>query len=151
MNSIDQNTKEPLLQDTREQIIKELLPRHLGKRGMIWTAFLLIIAFVGLFFYIQQLKEGLSITAMRDYTTWGIYISNFVFFVAISLVGSLMSAILKLSNAKWQTPLTRISEIIAVAAIIFAAIVIIIDMGRPDRFLNVIFKLEFNHPLLGML
>jgi molybdopterin-containing oxidoreductase family membrane subunit len=73
---------------------------------------------------------------MRDYALWGIYISNFVFFVAVSLVGSLITAILRLSGVHWSTPLTRIAEIIAVAAIIMAGITIIIDMGRPDRMLN---------------
>jgi Ni/Fe-hydrogenase subunit HybB-like protein len=71
---------------------------------------------------------------MRDYASWGIYISNFVFFVAISLVGSLITAIFRLASVEWRTPLTRISEIIAVSAILFASIIIIVDMGRPERF-----------------
>lgn len=129
------------------QLNQDLLPRPFKIYGKIWTGTLIFLTLVGLFFYIQQLREGLSITAMRDYSTWGIYISNFVFFVAISLVGSLISAILKLSNAAWRTPLTRISEMIAVAAIIFAAIVIVIDMGRPDRFLNVIFRARIQSPI----
>ncbi len=95
----------------------------------------------------DQVRIGLGITAMRDYSTWGIYIANFVFFVAISLVGSLVSAILKLSGAQWRTPLTRISEMIAVASIIFAALVIIVDMGRPDRFLNVILHARIQSPI----
>ena len=73
---------------------------------------------------------------MRDYASWGIYISNFVFFVAISLVGSLITAVLRLTDVKWSTPLTRIAEIIAVSAITFASIIIIVDMGRPERFYN---------------
>lgn len=135
------------IQSKTDEIIQELMPRPFGKWGKIWTISLVAIALIGLFFYIQQLRQGLSITAMRDYSTWGIYISNFVFFVAISLVGSLISAILKLSGAKWATPLTRISEMIAVAAIIFAAIVIIVDMGRPDRFLNVIIHARLQSPI----
>ena len=131
-----------------ESIIQELLPRPFGPYGKLWTFALAVIALLGLFFYIQQIRQGLSITAMRDYSTWGIYISNFVFFVAISLVGSLISAILKLSKVHWQTPLTRISEMIAVAAIIFAGIIIIIDMGRPDRFLNVIFHARTQSPII---
>ena len=85
---------------------------------------------------------------MRDYTSWGIYISNFVFFVAISLVGSLVSSILKLSRATWSTPLTRLSEIIAIASIICAAIIIIVDMGRPDRFINVLIYGRIQSPII---
>lgn len=126
---------------------RDLLPRPFGTPGKIWTAALLLFFAAGLFFYTQQLRFGLSITGLRDYTTWGIYISNFVFFVAISLVGSLISAILKLSGAPWRTPLTRISEVIAVGAIIFASIAIIVDMGRPDRILNVIFHGRIQSPI----
>ena len=130
-----------------DKLNEELMPRAFGRYGRIWVALLSFIFFVGLHFYIQQWQNGLIVTGLRDYTVWGIYISNFVFFVAISLVGSLISAILKLTNAHWSTPLTRISEIIAVAAIIFAGIVIIIDMGRPDRFLNVILYGRIQSPI----
>ena len=100
---------------------------------MIWTGVLLLICAIGAFAYIQQLRKGLIVTHMGDYVSWGIYISNFVFFVAISLVGSLITAIFRLSGVPWRTPLTRISEMIAVSAITFAALIIIVDMGRPER------------------
>jgi molybdopterin-containing oxidoreductase family membrane subunit len=130
-----------------DAVIRDLMPRPYGRWGYIWVAVLLFICAVGLYFYTEQVRYGLGITAMRDYSTWGIYIANFVFFVAISLVGSLVSAILKLSGARLRTPLTRISETIAVASILFAAIVIVIDMGRPDRFMNVIFHARIQSPI----
>lgn len=130
-----------------EAISRDLMPKPFGRSGTIWVVVLSVIFLTGLFFWVEQIRNGLGITAMRDYSTWGIYIANFVFFVAISLVGSLVSAILKLSGAKMRTPLTRISEMIAVASIIFAALVIIVDMGRPDRFLNVIFHARIQSPI----
>ena len=114
----------------------------------LWIAFLLLIIVIGGYAYYRQLKLGLIVTAMRDYTSWGIYISNFVFFVAISLVGSLFSSILKLNKNEWSRPLTRMSEIIAVAAIICAAVIIIVDMGRPDRFFYVITHLRIQSPII---
>lgn len=114
----------------------------------LWIAFLLLLIVFGLIGYYRQLRYGLVITALRDYTSWGIYISNFVFFVAISLVGSLFSSILKLNKNLWARPLTRISEIIAVAAIICAAVIIIVDMGRPDRFFYVITHLRIQSPII---
>jgi Ni/Fe-hydrogenase subunit HybB-like protein len=116
-----------------EKITSDLLPQKFGRRGMIWTGTLLVICCIGAFAYIQQLRKGLVVTNMGDYVSWGIYISNFVFFVAISLVGSLITAIFRLADVPWRTPLTRISEIIAVSAITFAALIIIVDMGRPER------------------
>jgi len=129
---------------------KDLL-RHLVSTSLqykLWVGFLLLIILIGMFSYYRQIKYGLIVTAMRDYTSWGIYISNFVFFVAISLVGSLFSSILKLNKNEWAKPLTRISEIIAVSAIICAIVIIIVDMGRPDRFFYVIRYLRIQSPII---
>ncbi len=133
-NPLRGNTKREKVSLTDEHIINDLLPQKFGKRGMIWTAVLVAFCLLGMFAYYRQLRYGLIVTSMRDYASWGIYISNFVFFVAISLVGSLITAVLRLSGVHWSTPLTRIAEIIAVAAITFASIIIIVDMGRPERF-----------------
>src|SRR5450432_1429040 len=122
------------LSDLESKITSDLLPQKFGKAGVIWTTILVILCVIGLGAYVRQVQQGLVVTAMRDYASWGIYISNFVFFVAISLVGSLITAIFRVTNVNWRTPLTRISEIIAVAAIVFASLAIIVDMGRPDRF-----------------
>jgi molybdopterin-containing oxidoreductase family membrane subunit len=88
------------------------------------------------------------VTNMGDYVSWGIYISNFVFFVAISLVGSLITAILRLANVHWATPLTRIAEIIATSAIVFASIIIVVDMGRPERFTNLFLHGRLQSPII---
>jgi Ni/Fe-hydrogenase subunit HybB-like protein len=131
-----------------EKITTDLLPQKFSKRGMIWTGTLILICIIGAFAYFRQLKQGLVVTSMRDYVSWGIYISNFVFFVAISLVGSLITAVLRLANVHWSTPLTRIAEIIAVSAIVFASIIIVVDMGRPERFLNLFLHGRLQSPII---
>jgi molybdopterin-containing oxidoreductase family membrane subunit len=130
------------------QIIEDLLPQKFGKLGRIWVASLIAVCALGAFAYGRQLYYGLEVTAMRDYVSWGIYISNFVFFVAISLVGSLITAVLRLTNVKWSTPLTRIAEIIAVSAITFASLIIIVDMGRPERFYNLFLHGRLQSPII---
>jgi len=120
--------------------IREDLIRPLHKNtfsNQVWIRFLIILILLGAFAYGHQIIKGLGVTAMRDYSAWGLYISNFVFWVAVSLIGSLVSSILKLLNQNWSTPITRISELIAVGAITMAAASIVIDMGRPDRVLNI--------------
>ena len=133
---------------TEEQISRDLYPQKFGIRGKIWVAILIAICLIGAYAYYRQLKEGLVVTHMRDYVSWGIYISNFVFFVAISLVGSLITAIFRLANVHWSTPLTRIAEIIAVSAIVFASIIIVVDMGRPERFLNLFLHGRIQSPIM---
>ena len=130
------------------KIINDLLPQKFGKAGKIWTGVLVAICLFGLYAYYRQLRYGLIVTSMRDYVSWGIYISNFVFFVAISLVGSLITAVFRLAGVHWSTPLTRIAEMIAVAAIIFASLIIIVDMGSPERFYNLFTHGRLQSPII---
>ena len=106
---------------------------RINKGFLIWFGFLLTALAICLYAYSVQLNKGLGVTGMRDFTSWGMYIANFVFFVATSLVGMLISSVLGLIGVKWITPITRISEIIAVAFAAVAPLVIISDMGRPER------------------
>ena len=135
-------------EEIENKIHQDLLPQQFGRAGKIWVTILVVICLVGVIAYYRQLKFGLSVTAMRDYASWGIYISNFVFFVAISLVGSLITSILRLTDVHWSTPLTRISEIIAVSAILFASIIIVVDMGRPDRLINIVLYARLQSPIV---
>lgn len=118
---------------TREQIIKKLAPKEFNKFGVIWVSLLSVVSLAGIIAYIDQIRRGLEVTNLRDYAIWGVYISNFVFFVATSFVGAFTASILRLSQKKWRTPLVRIAEMVAVAAIAMAGVAIILDMGRPDR------------------
>ncbi len=131
-----------------DKITSDLLPQKFGKPGIIWTSILIMFCLAGIIGYFRQLQNGLVVTGMRDYASWGIYISNFVFFVAISLVGSLITAVFRLTNVEWRTPLTRISEIIAVSAIMFAGLIIIVDMGRPERFTNLFMHGRLQSPII---
>ncbi|MFZ5976602.1 MAG: hypothetical protein ACOYU6_02955 [Bacteroidota bacterium] len=47
----------------------------------LWIGFLLIIVVWGAAIYIRQIYFGLGTTAMRNYVSWGLYISTFVFFL----------------------------------------------------------------------
>jgi len=101
-----------------------------------------------LYAYTIQLRDGLGVAGIRDYVSWGMYISNFVFFVAASLIGMLISAVLGLTGVKWASPLARIAEIIALAFAAVAGLVIVSDMGRPDRLLYVIIHGRIQSPIL---
>jgi len=121
---------------------------RLNKSYLIWMTFLTLSLFACLYAYFIQLQTGLGVTGLRDFISWGMYISNFVFFVAVSLVGMLISAVLGMIGMKWITPLTRIAEIIAVAFSAVAGLVIVSDMGRPDRLINVFLYGRFQSPIL---
>ncbi len=130
-----------------EVLLKDLVPKKFGKTGKIWTSFLVILIIIGVLAYIDQVAKGQIVTNMNDYSLWGIYISNFVFFVATSFVGVVIVSVLRLTKSAWRTPLVRIAEIITLASIIMAGITITLDMARPDRLLNLFIYARLQSPI----
>ncbi len=102
----------------------------------------------GLIAYSIQLRHGLGVTGLRDHFMWGVYITNFVFFIGVSHVGALMSAILRITGAEWRRPITRMAEAITFASLLMGALMPFADMGRPDRFLNLVLHGRLQSPIL---
>lgn len=135
--------------ENHDKAVADLLrPIYVTRSFRLWMTFLVAGLLVSIFAYTIQLRLGLGVTGLRDVTTWGMYIGNFVFFVATSLIGMLITAVLGLLGIRWAAPLSRIAEIIAFAFAAVAGLVIIIDMGRPDRLLNVFLFGRFQSPIL---
>ena len=136
----------PRTPDAAADLIATLGP--MSTRQKFIVAVLALISAAGLVAYIHQLRIGLAATAMNNYFSWGIYIVNFVFFIGISMAGTLISAMLRLTHANWRQPITRLAEAITLFALLIAGPMIIIDMGRPDRFLHVILYGRLQSPIL---
>jgi Ni/Fe-hydrogenase subunit HybB-like protein len=133
-----------------ESVASDILrPVRINNKGFIlWTGFLVTALALCLYAYFTQLTKGLIVTGLRDYTSWGMYIANFVFFVATSLVGMLISSIFGLGGARWIKPIARIAEIIAIGFAAVAGLVIIFDMGRPERLPYVFMYGRVQSPIL---
>lgn len=130
------------MSDTSKKSLKKIVgdltrPLKNHKGFALWVSLLSFVILNGLVAYFVQLNVGLGATDMSDYVSWGLYIAGFIFFVATALIGMLISSVLGLLGIKWIVPIARIAEMIAVAFAMMAGIVIVLDMGRPDRLLNV--------------
>lgn len=117
-------------------------------RWYAWTGLLLALVAGGLAAYAFQVREGLWVTGMRDTVSWGVYISNFVFFSGVSMAGTFMSAMLRITGAEWRKPLTRLAEVTTVAALSMCALMPVVDIGRPDRLFNILRYGRLESPLL---
>jgi molybdopterin-containing oxidoreductase family membrane subunit len=98
--------------------------------------------------YLYQYRHGLGVTGLARPIFWGVYITNFVFFIGISHAGTLISAILRLAKAEWRRSITRSAEVITVLVLFFGVGNILMDLGRPDRMFNIIQFAQFRSPLL---
>ena len=114
---------------------------------LLWGA-LLTLLLTGLGMWIWQYLEGLGITGMNRPVYWGVYITNFVFFIGLAHSGTFISAILRIAGQSWRSPLTRAAEAITLFSLPFGAGSIIIDMGRPERLFNLLFFGRYQSPIL---
>jgi molybdopterin-containing oxidoreductase family membrane subunit len=140
-----QEEQKVIFEKIRKDILRPVMSISYGYK--LWVGILLTIIAVAVWAYYYQLRDGLMVTAMRDYVSWGMYIATFVFFVATALVGMLISAVVGLLGKKWIIPISRIAEMIALAFVMMAGIIIVVDMGRPDRLLNVFIHGRFQSPI----
>lgn len=118
-----------------------------GRGFYITVAVLLAIIVLGGYAYFYQLIHGLGCTGLNRPVFWGLYMTNFVFFIGISHAGTLVSAILRVTGAEWRRPITRAAEAITVFVLPMGALQVIIDLGRPDRVLNMFRYSRFQSPL----
>ncbi|MDH3943410.1 MAG: polysulfide reductase NrfD [Anaerolineae bacterium] len=122
--------------------------RDLPNRDLLLWALLAGVVGVGVLAYVRQFILGLGVTGMNRPIYWGVYITNFVFFIGLAHSGTFISAILRIAGAEWRKPLTRAAEAITLFSLPFGVASIVVDMGRPDRLLNVIIYGRFESPLL---
>src|SRR5262245_9827696 len=103
-------------------------------RFYVTVAFLGAIVLVGVAAWLYQVSSGFGVTGIRWPVFWAFYVTNFVFWIGISHAGTLISAILRLVNARWRRPVTRCAEAITVFALMIGAMFPIIHLGKPWLF-----------------
>lgn len=119
-----------------------------GKRFYIVLAVLLAVIFLAKSMFIRQYLLGLGVTGLNNQAYWGIFMVNFVFWIGISHAGTLISAILRLANAQWRRPVTRMAEVITAIVLMIGGIFPAIHVGRPDRLINLFIYGRYQSPFL---
>ncbi|MBI4055536.1 MAG: polysulfide reductase NrfD [Elusimicrobia bacterium] len=137
----------PSAVDVESKVLAPLIAKP-GRGFWIAVSLLGGVFFWGLLAWGWQIKNGLRVTGLNAPVFWGIYLVNFVFFIGISHAGTLISSILRIAETEWRRPFTRAAEAITVFSLPFGASSVIVDLGRPDRLLNVILYPHFTSPIL---
>ena len=112
------------------------------------TTLLSAIVLWSIFAFGWQYYWGLGETGMGHPVSWAFYLVNFVFFIGISHAGALVSAVLRITHARWGTPFGRAAEAVTVFALAAGPTNILFDLGRGIRFYWVAIHAQFKSPLL---
>ncbi|HLE18116.1 MAG TPA: NrfD/PsrC family molybdoenzyme membrane anchor subunit, partial [Syntrophales bacterium] len=139
--------KEEKMTEVKDEILYQPIMKT-GRGFYIVFALLSLVVLFAAFAYFRQIKYGLGVTGLNSPIFWGVYITNFVFFIGVSHAGTLISAILRISKAEWRRSITRSAEVITVLVLFFGLGNILLDLGRLDRIWNVIANGRFQSPLL---
>ncbi len=104
-----------------------------------WIVFLLLVMITGGFCYMKQLETGLGITGMSRDVSWGFYIAQFTFLVGVAASAVMVVLPYYLHNFKAFARMTILGELLAVVAVSMCLLFIVIDLGQPQRMLNILF------------
>jgi molybdopterin-containing oxidoreductase family membrane subunit len=86
---------------------------------------------VGLGLWLYQMIVGMGVSGLNNPVGWGVYITNFVFWVGIAHSGTLISAVLFLFRAKsFRSSFNRAAEAMTVFAVMTAGLFPLIHLGR---------------------
>jgi len=109
-----------------------------SKAYWAWIVFLLVCLGVGLHGYSRQMAHGLIATHMRDQVSWGFYIGNFTFLVGVAAAAVLLVIPAYVYQWKPIKEVAILGELLAISAIIMCLLFVLVDMGRPDRLLEIL-------------
>ena len=109
-----------------------------SKRYYTLLAVLGGLVLLGFLVYLRQLSFGLGITGMGRDVSWGFYIAQFTYLVGVAASAVMVVLPYYLHDYKAFGRVTVLGEFLAVAAVIMCILFIVMDLGRPDRILNVL-------------
>jgi len=96
---------------------------------LLLLGFVVALAIGGLSWAIQ-IDVGLGLSGISHPVGWGVYITNFVFWIGIGHAGTLISAVFFLTRAPWRAPVYRAAEAMTVFAVMTAGLFPLIHVGR---------------------
>lgn len=136
----------PLMPGLEEAALAPMGRFSRGHRASVWL--LLVLTAGGIAAFIYQFSTGIGVTGMNDRVFWGIYTVDLVTFIGFSYGGALVSAILRLTNASWRGPISRLAEGTALATLAVGALFPLASDGHPERVWRLITALQINSPIL---
>ncbi len=109
--------------------------REIKATGRIWQLAIVLGAFIGAalasFFYVEHF--GHIVTGMTNQIVWGLP-HVFAIFLIVAASGALnVASIASVFDKTMYKPMARLSALLAIALLVGGLMVLVLDLGRPDR------------------
>ena len=109
-------------------------PRYWGL--LIGLALLMCL---GAGFWLYQLSHGLVTTGMSRDVSWGFYISQLTYLVGVAASAVMLVLPYYFHHYKDFAKLIILGEFLAIAAVLMCLAFVVVDLGQPQRMMNMIF------------
>jgi molybdopterin-containing oxidoreductase family membrane subunit len=101
---------------------------------LIWLGFLAVLLSIGVYSAITVFINGLYITNMSDSVPWGLWITIDLSAIALGAGAFTLSAIVYIFGIKSLQSIIRLAVLVGFAGYTSALLMLVVDIGRPDRF-----------------
>lgn len=107
-----------------------------------------ILVCVGVVLWMIQLGGGMVQTGMRNRDSWGLYITNFMFFVGLSAGGLIISSIPNAFGMKGFGGISKVAIWTSICCVCAAIAFVVVDLGGPYRLWELFIYSNFTSPLM---
>jgi molybdopterin-containing oxidoreductase family membrane subunit len=107
-----------------------------------------ILVIIGIVAWGVQLSQGMSVIGVGQSIVWGVYITTFFFLAGLAGGLVILAALADLEVIPGLKPQRRGLLIAAIATYVAAGFMILMDIGRPLRVLNMVFSANLTSPFV---
>jgi molybdopterin-containing oxidoreductase family membrane subunit len=119
-----------------------------GKARVPVILLLALVVCGGVAAWAYQLAGGLAVTGMNNGTSWGLYITSFMFFVGLSAGGLIVASSASVFGVKAYKRVARPAVLLSTVCIVAAAAFVLVDLGGVQRALNLVTHANLTSPLM---
>ena len=101
---------------------------------MAWLGFLAVLILIGLASAITVFINSLFVTHMSDSVPWGLWITIDLSSIALGAGAFTLSAVVYIFGIKRLQSIIRLAVLVGFAGYTSALLMLVVDIGRPDRF-----------------
>ena len=119
-----------------------------GKGINVGIAVAAVVTIAGIVLWGVQLSGGLAQTGMRNFDSWGLYITSFMFFVGLSAGGLIISSVPRAFGLKGFGGISKVAVWTSICCTVLAIGFVVIDLGQPLRLWELFAYSNLGSPLM---
>ena len=119
-----------------------------GKGLNIGIAVAAVLTVAGLVLWGMQLSGGLVQTGMRNFDSWGLYITMFMFLVGLSAGGLIISSAPRVLGVEGFGGISKVAVWTSICCTVLAVGFVVVDLGQPLRLWELFAYSNLGSPLM---